>query len=56
LLKRSPSCFLNEEQLAYHAQVFKHDEAFYMYLFAVDKNDALSKAKARFEEMNCNGE
>ena len=45
-----------EEELAYHASVSKHDDAFYMYLFADEKNEVILKAKERFEEMNCNGE
>lgn len=38
----------DKEQLAYHSPVSKHDDTFYMYLFANDKNDAKSIAKARF--------
>jgi len=46
----------DEEQLAYHNPVSKNDDAFFMYLFATDKNEALVQATARFDEMAANGE
>lgn len=49
-------CMIATEELAYHAPVSKHHDAFYMYLFADDKNENISKAKRRFEETNGNGE
>ena len=46
----------SEEQRTSVNPVDKHDETFYMYLFASDEKEAIGLARAKFNEMVISGE